>query len=104
MVYKNIFLADVVLKKKTKQDKCFVVNSRVQNILVKEYLFIVCLFNLQAPDEKSLTDVALKLKENNIDHKLWIEQPENIPTCLVAKPYPKTEIQSYFKKLKLFKQ
>ena len=24
-----------------------------------------------------------------IRHKLWIEQPENYPTCLALKPYPK---------------
>jgi hypothetical protein len=22
-------------------------------------------------------------------HKLWVEQPENFPTCLALKPYPK---------------
>ncbi|XP_046435690.1 putative peptidyl-tRNA hydrolase PTRHD1 isoform X1 [Neodiprion fabricii] len=58
---------------------------------------------LQAPDESSLTDLKKSLDENDIKHKLWIEQPENIPTCLVVKPYPKEEIQIYFKKFKLFK-
>lgn len=48
-------------------------------------------------------NLAEKLKADNIDHKLWIEQPENFPTCLVTKPYPKENIQKYFKKLKLFK-
>lgn len=58
---------------------------------------------LEAKHEQELTELKDKLVENNIKHKLWIEQPENIPTCLVCKPYPKTEIQNYFKKLKLFK-
>ncbi|KAJ8956220.1 hypothetical protein NQ314_006753 [Rhamnusium bicolor] len=58
---------------------------------------------LEAVDEKSLVALREKLEENNIGHKLWIEQPENIPTCLVAKPYPKEEVQKYFKKFKLFK-
>ncbi|XP_063931714.1 putative peptidyl-tRNA hydrolase PTRHD1 [Zophobas morio] len=58
---------------------------------------------LEAPNESSLVTLKDKLNENNIKHKLWIEQPENIPTCLVAKPYPKDEIQKYFKKFKLFK-
>lgn len=58
---------------------------------------------LEAADEKSLVALKDKLEENNIKHKLWIEQPENIPTCLVAKPYPKEEVQRYFKKFKLFK-
>ncbi|KAF6211677.1 hypothetical protein GE061_012191 [Apolygus lucorum] len=46
---------------------------------------------LEVPTEAALNALAEKLKENNIDHKLWMEQPENIPTCLVVKPYPKTE-------------
>ncbi|KAF2894060.1 hypothetical protein ILUMI_12110 [Ignelater luminosus] len=58
---------------------------------------------LEAPNENSLISLKDKLVENNVKHKLWIEQPENIPTCLVAKPYPKEEIQKYFKKFKLFK-
>ncbi|XP_072398232.1 putative peptidyl-tRNA hydrolase PTRHD1 [Diabrotica undecimpunctata] len=58
---------------------------------------------LEAPDEKSLVNLKEKLEENSVKHKLWIEQPENIPTCLVVKPYPKEEIQKYFKRFKLFK-
>jgi peptidyl-tRNA hydrolase len=58
---------------------------------------------LEAPNESSLIELKDRLTENNVKHKLWIEQPENIPTCLVAKPYPKEEIQKHFKKFKLFK-
>lgn len=58
---------------------------------------------LQAPDEKSLVTLKDKLEVEGVKHKLWIEQPENIPTCLVVKPYPKEEIQKHFKKFKLFK-
>ncbi|XP_015590548.1 putative peptidyl-tRNA hydrolase PTRHD1 [Cephus cinctus] len=58
---------------------------------------------LEAPDEKSINDLKTKLEENNVSYKLWIEQPENIPTCLVVKPYPKEQVQKYFKKFKLFK-
>lgn len=58
---------------------------------------------LEAPHEKELASLRDKLVENNVKHKLWIEQPENIPTCLVCKPYPKSDVQSYFKKFKLFK-
>lgn len=56
---------------------------------------------LEAKDESSLHALAGKLTEANIDYKLWVEQPENFPTCLVTKPYPKTELQPYFKHLKL---
>lgn len=58
---------------------------------------------LDAINEDSLLQLKDKLLENNVKHKLWIEQPENISTCLVVKPYPKEDVQKYFKKFKLFK-
>jgi peptidyl-tRNA hydrolase len=58
---------------------------------------------LEAPDEESLRDLARKLAESGVDHKLWVEQPEDFPTCLAVKPYPKSEVQRHFKKLKLYK-
>lgn len=58
---------------------------------------------LEASDESSLMGLKSKLEEADVKHKLWFEQPENIPTCIAAKPYPKEEIQKYFKKFKLFK-
>lgn len=58
---------------------------------------------LQAPSQDELEKLSQDLSANQIDHKLWIEQPENYPTCLATKPYPKQQIQSFFKKLKLFK-
>ena len=54
-------------------------------------------------NETQLKQLSEKLKEGAVDHKLWIEQPEDIPTCLVTKPYAKQEISKYFKKLKLLK-
>ena len=35
--------------------------------------------------------------------KVWTEQPENIPTCLVTKPCPKGDVAEFFRKLQLFK-
>lgn len=58
---------------------------------------------LDGLNEQSLLSLQEKLNEADIKHKLWIEQPENIPTCLVVKPYPKEEVHRYFKKFKLFK-
>jgi len=58
---------------------------------------------LEAKDSKSLVTLAERLSEQGIDHKMWIEQPENYPTCIATKPYPKDEIQQYFKQFKLFK-
>jgi len=58
---------------------------------------------LEAPDEASLKTLSETLEANNVHHKLWIEQPENIPTCVAAKPYSKQEVQQYFKDFKLFR-
>uniref|UniRef100_A0A7N0V4P7 peptidyl-tRNA hydrolase n=1 Tax=Kalanchoe fedtschenkoi TaxID=63787 RepID=A0A7N0V4P7_KALFE len=58
---------------------------------------------LEVKGETQILNLSEKLKTGGIDHKLWIEQPENIPTCLATKPYPKSTVSSYFKKLKLCK-
>ncbi|KAL0881801.1 hypothetical protein ABMA27_001582 [Loxostege sticticalis] len=58
---------------------------------------------LEVPNEESLKKVAAKLQENSIAHKLWIEQPENIPTCLAIKPYPKEQVKKFVGKFKLYK-
>ncbi|XP_063701679.1 putative peptidyl-tRNA hydrolase PTRHD1 [Culicoides brevitarsis] len=58
---------------------------------------------LEAPDEQSLTKLAQTLTENDIKHKLWVEQPENYPTCIALKPYEKENVQKFVKKFKLFK-
>ncbi|KAG6451274.1 hypothetical protein O3G_MSEX007039 [Manduca sexta] len=59
---------------------------------------------LEVPNEESLKKVADKLTEKAIAHKLWIEQPENIPTCLAIKPYPKEEVKKFVGKFKLYKE
>ncbi|XP_009779172.1 uncharacterized protein LOC107804930 [Nicotiana tabacum] len=58
---------------------------------------------LEVKGEAQILNLAEKLKAGGIAHKLWIEQPENIPTCLATKPYPKSVVSSFFKKLKLCK-
>ncbi|XP_041968064.1 putative peptidyl-tRNA hydrolase PTRHD1 [Aricia agestis] len=58
---------------------------------------------LEIPDEESLKKIAKKLEENSISHKLWIEQPENVATCVALKPYPKDEVKKYVGKFKLYK-
>ena len=63
-------------------------------------MYVYC---FQAPDEESLRKLSEKLTEDNIDHKLWMEQPENIPTCVAAKPSKKEDVQHYFKEFKLFR-
>lgn len=58
---------------------------------------------LEASGQEQIENLAQKLEENNIAFKLWIEQPENYPTCLAIKPYPKDDVHKYVKKFKLFK-
>ncbi|PKU69091.1 hypothetical protein MA16_Dca002361 [Dendrobium catenatum] len=67
---------------------------------VKEYYTQV---TLEVKGETQIRKLAEKLTAEGIEHKLWIEQPENIPTCLATRPYPKSFIASYFKKIKLCK-
>ena len=58
---------------------------------------------LEAQDEADLRTLAAKLEENDVKFKLWVEQPENYPTCLASKPYEKVKVQKFFKKFKLYK-
>ncbi len=56
---------------------------------------------LEAPGEAQLLQIAAKLEEAGISHKLWIEQPENVPTALAAAPNRKSAVGPFFKNLKL---
>lgn len=58
---------------------------------------------LEAPSETTLKELAETLQQKNIDHMLWLEQPENIATCIALRPYPKEEVSQYLKKFRLFK-
>ncbi|CAN4095599.1 unnamed protein product [Withania somnifera] len=58
---------------------------------------------LEVKGEAQILNLADKLKFGGIAHKLWTEQPENMPTCLATKPYPKSLVSSFFRKLKLCK-
>jgi hypothetical protein len=42
-------------------------------------------------------------QEAGIAAKLWIEQPENIPTALATKPGRKSKLAPFFKKAQLCK-
>ncbi|XP_042517164.1 putative peptidyl-tRNA hydrolase PTRHD1 isoform X1 [Macadamia integrifolia] len=58
---------------------------------------------LEVKGEPQILNLSEKLTAAGIAHKLWTEQPENFPTCLATKPYPKSIVSSFFKKLKLCK-
>lgn len=57
---------------------------------------------LEVSSEEELLNYSEKLKEKEISFKLWIEQPENIPTCLATAPYTKETFKKIFKGLKMF--
>ncbi|EEC77942.1 hypothetical protein OsI_17288 [Oryza sativa Indica Group] len=58
---------------------------------------------LEVKGETQLKNLAEKLETAGVRHKVWIEQPENIPTCIATAPCPKSQVSSFFKKLKLCK-
>ncbi|KAK9821192.1 hypothetical protein WJX74_008146 [Apatococcus lobatus] len=58
---------------------------------------------LEIKGVEQLHNLSKSLAEANIAHKLWTEQPENIPTSLATAPGRKTVLQPYFKRLKLCK-
>ncbi|XP_074275179.1 uncharacterized protein LOC141599151 [Silene latifolia] len=58
---------------------------------------------LEVKGETQLVKLSEKLKAGGITHKMWIEQPENYPTCLATKPYPKSLVSPFLKNLKLCK-
>ena len=53
--------------------------------------------------ENEMVEFSHMLKENSIEHYLWIEQPENIPTAIAVKPYYKQDIEQFFSKFKLYR-
>ncbi|KAM3369794.1 hypothetical protein ACQJBY_017577 [Aegilops geniculata] len=58
---------------------------------------------LEVKGEIQLKNLAEKLEAAGVRHKVWIEQPENIPTCIATAPCPKSQVASFFRKLKLCK-
>ena len=46
---------------------------------------------------------AAKLSEAGVPHKLWVEQPEDFPTCLATAPCRKSVVAPHMRKLALCK-
>lgn len=55
------------------------------------------------PSENELKELSEQLAKDDIKFKLWIEQPENVPTCLATKPYSKSLVEKFFKAFKLLR-
>lgn len=58
---------------------------------------------VEVPNESDLHALSERLSSSDVAHHLWIEQPENTPTCLATVPNDKSTVQKHFKHLKLFK-
>jgi hypothetical protein len=58
---------------------------------------------LEVKGGTQLKNLAEKLEAAGVRHKVWVEQPENIPTCIATAPSLKSQVSSFFKKLKLCK-
>lgn len=56
----------------------------------------------QVDNEEALRTLSQALEDAQILHKMWIEMPENIPTCIALKPYKKQDVQKYLKKYKMY--
>lgn len=59
--------------------------------------------HFQIGSEDELRKLSADLTTNEIKHKLWIEQPENIATCIAFKPYEKDAVKKFTKKYKMLK-
>ena len=53
--------------------------------------------------EPQLKTLAEKLTAEGVDFKLWVEQPENMPTAIALKPYPRSQVAPLLKKYQLFR-
>jgi hypothetical protein len=54
-------------------------------------------------DERELMDVKTVLDHSQLKYYLWVEQPENMPTCIALIPYQKHVVQAFAKHYALFK-
>lgn len=59
---------------------------------------------LQVPNEAQLLKTATSLESAGIAHKVWMEQPEAIPTCIATTPQLKSIVGSALKRLPLCKR
>nr|CEL70442.1 TPA: peptidyl-tRNA hydrolase 2, putative [Neospora caninum Liverpool] len=57
---------------------------------------------LEVHGEEELRKVSEALDAKDLRHKLWIEQPEGIPTCVAIQPMSRSKVHSFLKNLKLY--
>jgi hypothetical protein len=49
---------------------------------------------LEVKDEAGLRKLSEALSGAGVGHKLWVEQPEDFPTCLATRPLPKSQARA----------
>ncbi|KEP60057.1 UNVERIFIED_CONTAM: Peptidyl-tRNA hydrolase PTH2 domain-containing protein [Hammondia hammondi] len=57
---------------------------------------------LEVHSEEDLRKISETLDTKGICHKLWIEQPEGIPTCVAIQPMRRSKVNSLLKSFKLY--
>ena len=58
---------------------------------------------LGADGEAALVACAEQLTAAGVAHKLWIEMPERVPTCLATKPCPRRAVKALMASFKLLR-
>lgn len=83
-----------------------IVTSNMMDDCVKRYLKDMDRMHkvvVGIESEDSLKNLSQELEKSGISHMLWIEQPENVPTCIATKPEYVSIVQPHFKGLKLLR-
>lgn len=88
---------------------CSWINIRHDRLVIIKIYFYFYYAEQQVKDVLTTNESKFSLTYLKVDypthqlfysHKLWIEQPENYPTCLAVKPYPK-ELNTDVKKIRI---
>ena len=58
---------------------------------------------LAVKDEAELMETASLLTRHSIVHRVWVEAPEQLPSCLATRPYQRSVVQPLLRHLKLFR-
>lgn len=56
-----------------------------------------------AAGEAALRELSAALDAAGVQHKLWIEQPEGIPSCLATAPGRRGALKPHFAQFKLLR-
>jgi peptidyl-tRNA hydrolase len=58
---------------------------------------------LDCPCPQSFDQLSQQLSTQYIDHHVWFEKPENLPTAIALRPYLKNSLDLNIRRFKLFK-